>query len=426
MKVLQNKSSCRFLAARVVRVIYLVALVACVVWFSLMASYIDDIGKLRVPSYIFIHGVQDYLVFVLFAVFLGDAALHGISTRKLVYGIVMILLTSSVAQAYTNYDLNFAAWLVLAYPRGLDLKRAMDAIWIPGLIMTICIVTCCLIGKIPDYTTYEHGVYRHAFGFDNPNTGSIFVCSLIMAWVYCKSHAWNWRKACVIVGLLLVIYAATDSRATMILGIVQVLFTSLYTYRSKRGESTKLCSTIIFKGAIYLVPVFAVVCLVFTPLLAGFADTDAFKTINSMLSTRPALAIRFFNEYGFQLAGQQLTLATYLDNSYLNVAISCGLFGIVAIVVLYFFLGKFLEKSNDYFMALYVSLLAIHMLTEMIVFFPVENISIIAAGAFIAYDVAGRGSRSSLDRESLSGPRSMIRKQKAERRNADRMRGMSQ
>lgn len=373
-----------------VRVAYIVALAVYTVWTALTITYIPEAALLNTATGFFMSVFNGYFVFYLFGVFLLDAFLNGLSMRKVVFGVIAVLLlqclvTNAVSAEAQKNELQFFVWLLLAYPKRLELRSALSAVWVAGGIFVASTVALSLAGIIPNNASSEFfGIPRCSFGFTNQNTESMFVCSLVMAWVYCNSFSWNWRKATAALVLPLVVFVTTGSIVNVAIAVMQILMTCLLKQEDRWAWVKDVLSRIICRLGVVLIPTLAVVCLVLVPVMAAAPDFGLFKVLDALLGGGLAAGCQFFEIYGYSIFGRHFEPYGYLNNSYVYVAISLGLVCLSCLVVLYCRLGLFLEQRRDCFMSLYVSLLAVHFLTDPIMLLPAYNIAVLAIGFYLA------------------------------------------
>lgn len=369
---------------------YLVALAVYMLWAGLTITYIPETALLNTAAASFLSVFNGYFVFYLFCIFLLDAFLNWLSMRKMVFGVIAILLlqcsiTNAVSMEAQKYELQFFVWILLAYPKRLELRRALSVIWMTGGVIVAVVVALSLAGIIPNDASSEFfGIPRCSFGFMNQNTESMFVCSLVMAWVYCNSPSWSWRKAIAALVLPLVVFVTTGSIVNVALVVMQILVTCLLAQEDRWAWVKGILSRIIYKLGVVLVPLLAVVCLILVPVMTAVPDSGLNKVLNVLLGGELTAGCHFFEVYGYSVFGQRLESYGYLSNSYVYVAVSLGLVCLFCLVVLYLKFGLFLEQRRDCFMSLYVGLLASHLLTDQIMFLPVYNLAVLGIGFYLA------------------------------------------
>lgn len=372
------------------RAAYLVALAVYMVWAALSISSVSSVDPLGVVVSWLTSALDGYLVFYLFCVFLLDAFLNRLSMRKMVFGVIAIVLLqylviNDVTSETQKLELQFFVWLLLAYPRHLELRRALGVVWIAGGIAVIAIMALALVGVVPNNALQGlFGMTRFSLGFVSTDMMSLLACSVAMAWVYCNSTSWNWKKAVVAFALLLATFIATGSIVNVGIAVLQVLVTCLLNQEGKWEWMGETLPKVLYKLGIGLVPAFAILCLIIVPEMAYMPDSALFGVLDSLLGGGLTVGYQLFETYGFNLLGHRIEVYGSLGNSYLYVATAFGLLCLFCLAVLYCLLGMFLERRGDRFMALYVCLLAVHFLTDQVVFSSVYNLAILAIGFYLA------------------------------------------
>lgn len=376
-------------AQRVVHVLYLCALVLYVVWFGLSVTNVGKASALQGPASFFNAAIKGYLVFFLFCIFLLDAFLNGISARKLIFGVLAIILLQNVlSNIYTSETqkcvFQFFVWILLAYPRHLESRRALTVVWVTGAVFAGVVIALSVIGIVPNAEIKKSSaIAANSFGFRGLSVESLFLCSLIMTWVYCKSRSWNWLRASIAVVLMGAVFLVTGSRVNMALGIFQVIVTCLLSQGAKWAWVRGVLARALGKLGTWILPVFALLCLLLAILLS-WTDTAPLKVVNKIMGGGIESGAAFFGEYGYPLFCERIERLSHLDNTFIYVVMSCGLVCLVCLVVLYWKFARFVERQPDPHMSLLIVLVAAHMLFDSTMFLPVYNPVLIAIGAFIA------------------------------------------
>lgn len=376
-------------AQRVVHVLYLCALVVYVIWFGLSVTNASKAPALEALVSFFNAAIKGYFVFFLFCIFLSDAFLNRISTRKLIFGVIAIVLLQNVlSNIYTSETqkcvFQFFVWILLAYPRHLESRRALTVVWVTGAVFAGVVIALSVIGIVPNAEIKKSSaIAANSFGFRGLSVESLFLCSLIMTWVYCKSRSWNWLRASIAVVLIGAVFLVTGSRVNMALGIFQVIVTCLLSQGAKWAWVRGVLARALGKLGTWILPVFALLCLLLTILLS-WTDTAPLKVVNKIMGGGIESGAAFFGEYGYPLFCERIERLSHLDNTFIYVVMSCGLVCLVCLVVLYWKFARFVERQPDPYMSLLIVLVAAHMLFDSIMFLPVYNPVLIAIGAFIA------------------------------------------
>lgn len=374
-------------------VLYLCALVLYVVWFGLSLTTVGKSATLEAPIAFFYVAIKRYLVFVLFCAFLLDAFLNGMSAKKLVFGVIaIILLQNVVSNIYADETqkciFQFFVWILLAYPQRLESRYALNAVWITGAVFSGAIVALSVFGVIPSIDIAKsNAIVAHGFGFRSLAIESLFLSSLIMIWVYCKSRSWNWLKAAIALVLLGVVFAITGSRVNLAVGAVQVAVTCLLDQGSRWVWARETLPKTLGRLGVLIVPVLALFCLLLVAL-ASWTDAEPLKAVYKIMGGGIKTGAEFFGAYGYPLFCERIEHLSRLDNTFIYIAMSCGLVCLACLMILYWRFAQSVERQANPYMSLLLILVAMHMIFDSIMFLPVYNPVLLAIGAFLAM---GRG-----------------------------------
>lgn len=378
-----------FTAQRIACILYLCALVLYVLWFSLSATYIGDAFFLQQAAKFYRAAIRSFFVFFLFCIFLLDAFLNRISARKMVFGVVaiimlQILITNATLSEMQKYGLQFFVWLLLAYPKRLELRYAFYSVLIAGAIVSVASIALSVAGFIPNtITDGPFGLMKSTFGFKSMSVENLYLCSLIMGWTYCASCSWSWRKAIIAFVLIAAAFFVTSSRAGALLVFAQIIITCLMNQKGKWAWVEKVLMPIVYKSAIVIVPVFSILCLAMAQEIS-IGDLVFVQGLDSLMGGSLTVGDEFYKAGGFHLIGQGYKQYASVSNSYLYIAMVYGFICLAWLMILYYRVGSYLGKKGDANTSLYIVLLAILMLFDSIMFVLVYNMAALAIGEYLA------------------------------------------
>lgn len=376
-----------------------VATVACVLYLVLVALF--TVKSMASWTLLFEGGtpatfyeyfrrlVLPYMIPALISVMLLDAYANGIELRRVIVVIigVFIMYRLSIGATEPNDNYLYYFWFIAAYPCKLDLRKVVlvvFAVGIPLVLAVICVAFLGISNTVVDIQHYGHGVIRHSFGFIHPNCVSHTITAFVMMWIYWKSPTWNWRDVLIALGFLIISLGIGDGRAPFIIGVLQVLATTLFSIPKISMKIRKPLAIVIHKIATWGFPVLSIIMLAVMPFVASMSGSDLFVRLDSILSTRLSCLTYYYNELGYPLFTQVFNIVTPLDNNYLYIVWYCGLAVLVFAALLFVILGKHSEKKHDLPMAIYIVASLIFFLTEVTLFWPIRSIALFAIGAAVA------------------------------------------
>lgn len=347
-------------------------------------DYSDSLG----PLFLALTGIlTSPLMFVaLLCVLVIDLYCTGINKRKLAIGIIGIAIAVANQAIYPEEQFTRIVAFVVAYPSSLRWDKAFDFTCLLGTGLAILTLACGIVGDIPDLSTFEHSVLRRAFGYLNPNALALMASTLVMLWLYrCSAHWKPWHS---LVALLLqaTIYAFSNGRVSVLLGLLHILATTYYCMPQTGPRLKALLRNIVYWAATWLFPIFATATLLVTPVFARHSESQVFVRINQLLANRPLGWVVAYSSTGYHSRGHypQMLNGTYLDNSFLYSALFHGLLALALLTVLYVWLGKDVEEHGDFFFALLIIMFLVRCLSESIMHDVVLNVGILAIGAMLA------------------------------------------
>ncbi|MBM6693100.1 hypothetical protein H6A71_08590 [Bifidobacterium pullorum subsp. saeculare] len=163
------------------------------------------------------------------------------------------------------------------------------------ILHTLASLVLAILGKI-DLFMFNRGQLRATFGFDNPNTFSVFVFNLILMWVWLNFKKINIFRLLLIGCLGLSVVYMTKTRTMLIDIIVLLLLCYLFRFRIFNHITrfiAKICIPILF-------------VFVWTTVLLYQKGVSLAYIIDDILNARIKLGAFALNHFGVSILGQNL------------------------------------------------------------------------------------------------------------------------
>lgn len=231
----------------------------------------------------------------------------------------------------------------------------------------------------------DTGDLRYALGFGHPNTLGLVVLLVCMSWMYIRFDNLNFIDYISWALLALLIDQVVDSRTSLYMILLLLFLTIIF----------KMFGNVIMKFniskllLILMFPLFSLLSIWFT--VQYDRTNPLFVLINQLVSGRIRLANYFYNEYGFSLFGQKITLIgtieslyipgaspQLLDNVYLQLIIRFGFISLLIFCGCYIFLINKCIKEKNIALIICIILMAIYGLTEVYPINVIYNFTLIA------------------------------------------------
>lgn len=262
--------------------------------------------------------------------------------------------------------------------RNVPFRTIARFVFIELTILFLLVVTCSLIGVIPDTIINRSNRIRHHLGFAHPNTCCAIAFFLLCIWVYLREKEFGVIDLVATIALFAVLFALTDSRTSFIMACALAI--CAFTW--------KFIPRWIFRSRIFMLLSISSValCAIIGISLALFYDPSIgwMKALNSLLSGRLGLGHNLIEQHGIHLFAQQIdyskpttydvktasyistgkTQSIIIDCTYVKLLESCGLLFLLITLGLTIAVGKKTWSNQQWYLLLVIAFIAIHGMSE--------------------------------------------------------------
>jgi len=290
------------------------------------------------------------------------------SNKDILIGVLTAGILLAGACKFSNEDAFAYAFLIMG-AKGIDKKKILKVFFIVNMILYVVTIGSCLIGILPNTTTYRSIDSTHArmaLGFIYTTSLSAHFLTMIVCYVMIRE-----KKISIIEIILIgissgVIYYLTEARiasfaiALIFCGLVvaKICYVKNIEFKLIRIPMIK-CSLILSSAILMVISILAGVFYDF--------DSEAWSKINDILSQRPIANAITFNRYPLSLLGEhvrphcdvydemdQLPVYYYIINcSYINVLFTIGILGACAVLFIWIY-NSYREAKSDNYMNLFI------------------------------------------------------------------------
>jgi len=368
--------------------LYVLALVAYVFNYFASERYVMEYAPLVVPLKVVLSYVASTMGAVLLCSLVLDVAAHGLTKPRLIFIVVGSLVVMMIRRAMGgSFQALTFFWFVAAYPQGLSLETALRAVWVPGLVLGLCVVLLSALGLITNYASFYHDTLRLSFGFQNPNMASIKLSFFLLVWAFAHLPRWRPGYYPLMLGVALIINAFGDGQMAFFLVVLFlaglfVLRESVVPEAPKRWLRRAL--TFLARWGFLVMTVAFVVAV----LVASRLGTEALHAFSPSLTGRVQNWVDTYHEYGFVLWPRHLVLSRFYDNTYLYFVTFYGIIPDIAICALYLVFGRHVSSIEDTrtrdWVMLYLLVVLIHHTSESMGALIPTNLCILLMGHMLS------------------------------------------
>ena len=268
----------------------------------------------------------------------------------------MVTILIFVTRITTDNNLLLSLWLLVVAGRNIkldDLIKYDLIIKIPALIILPCLY---FSGLTYVNVHYREGEIRHSMGFNNPNTFSTYVMSVLIEILYLRrSRLGLFDILLAILAIFLIDYYA-DSRTQIvcIIGLVTILFTNKIMEKRRRPIKMNFFKKIITLVIDHAFTIMLVLSLCFVGIYSSL-PSESGESLNNVTHSRISTAAKMMDEYDVNMFGQKVELIyrdramqtgediKNLDNAYIYMLLT---YGLVVTILYAFFMKKYMQKAR--------------------------------------------------------------------------------
>lgn len=290
------------------------------------------------------------------------------SNKDILIGVLTAGILLACAYKFGNEDAFAYAFLIIG-AKGIDKKKILKVFLIVNIIMFVSTIGFCLMGVLPNITTYRSTNSTHArmaLGFIYTTSLSAHFLTMVVCYVMVR------EKRISIIEIILigissgVIYYLTEARIASF--AIALIFCGLVVAKIcyVKNIEFKLIRIPVLKYSLILSSALLMVISVLVGVFYDF-DSTAWIKINNILSQRPIANAITFNRYPLSLLGEhviphcdvydemdQLPAYYYIINcSYINVLFTIGVLG-AGVVLFIWTYNSYKEAKCDNYMNLFV------------------------------------------------------------------------
>lgn len=286
--------------------------------------------------------------------------------------------------------------VILLSSSRIDFKKVVKLDFITRLIGVICTILFSLTGittnfimyriKEPNYTIEV----RNSLGFIHPNTLSVNIFILILAYVYIRYKSIKIIECVTLVVIMYTFSEITGSRTGII--CIAILILSIILERKTQFSSRKIFKFIF----IYGIPICVLISFTLTILYSY--NIEVINVMNKIFTGRIRSANYFLENYGISLFGQSLELISIvqaqqtseqmriLDNLYISLGVRSGIVFLIIYNIIYVKLNKFIVNQNYKCEMILITNLMIYGFMEKVPISPELNFTVLLLGIVLFKD----------------------------------------
>ena len=314
-----------------------------------------------IPNYIF--SAIRYFVVIICAlkIVLCDLKKYSIKSIYLLGVFLTIIVISSIVTK--DRSLLQLYFLVIA-SRNIDIKIVIKKAGIAIFTLIIIIISLSLLKIIPNYviTRENSEILRYSLGFNYCTFPAIIIFSLSLVYVYIKENI-NFFDILGIFTTNFIMFLFTNTRMELMCTILFIITLLFYKYFNKNLLFEKIFG-IICKSTLILL------CVLSIFVASVYSKDNAFlEHVNRLASRRLELWSEVADNYKVNFWGNKISYydvtnknknSFIIDNSYLDILYSDGIFLFLIIMYLFYALINYSIKKKDYRLLIILFITFIH------------------------------------------------------------------
>lgn len=267
-------------------------------------------------------------------------------------------------------DDNSVIYMLLIMMAGLctSSKRWISFVMWLQIICLVLVVGLSITGVFEDILYISEDRVRHCLGFFWTTTPALMAFFVSCALVYIRAEKISWIEIILMELVQVILYILTDSKMCFMTATLLVVLTVLLRFNILKR---------FLYGVSRLAVIFPVLCCVVSIAAQAMYDENsaAWQAADNFFNKRLALGHAALDEYGITFFGQyikwvgntqrsQVLEYNYVDNSYLQVLLTNGIFFLAIIIILYTVILIRAVRQRELYTVMVVSLILMLSMTE--------------------------------------------------------------
>ncbi len=306
-------------------------------------------------------------------------------TVKDVAGIAVLFICLILAMHSRNIYIIPTA-IYIYFGADFDFQEILKVTLIVQVIIMAVVILCSQTGVIEDVIWTATGRERHALGYDYCAYPAHLLLFMSLMW-FCIRKKVTAVEVMIALALNYLMYDLTDSRADFLLAVVGILGIIVWQIDFKAKWIQAIRAFIVELGFV----IAAIISIVAQALFTW--ENENFVVANEALSDRLWLGHQALQEYGLTLFGQQVTwigkgreladstnIYNYVDNAYLQMGITFGVFFLILLAIGFYLAGKYLIAQKEYKLSWALVIAVVYGMLNAHLCMPAFNVFILLLG----------------------------------------------
>lgn len=315
--------------------------------------------------------------------------------KKALCYIFLIAIIFLIEFYYTSYfDLLYLLLLMIG-AKNIEIKNVVKTHFLVYLTITVLAAAASWVGIIENYITISAtGAYRASWGNIYPTDFAAGLFYLLLDYVYLNYKKINIFRYLGIMFIVILSFSITRSQTSLILGILLLILLAI----SKNKSMICIFSSNIYKNTVACsFPIIAILTIYAQYIFKNNGYNNSFLlALNVIMNYRLGFGSRAIQQYGLSLFGRRIEFYGagwgtnnpetyfYVDNAYLQYALSYGLLLTAFFVLGYFFLSKYIDRlDNHVVLIIILSCISLSAISEPRIFNILYNAFFLGLGILI-------------------------------------------
>lgn len=298
------------------------------------------------------------------------------------FGYIIACLIAVISWYYTNNFTVLRLLLLIAAIYIMNFNKFVKIDLLMKIFLTLLLVILPVLGIMEyNYLLRSDHSIRYAFGFNHPNSLSIYLIMIVFESFYIISVK-NSKKIYIIMMTLIVpiliifIFFCANSRMSALSLTVFYLMNIFKDIIPKRLKEKFIASKKVKILLINLFGIFSLLTVI--TIIISYKNTDILIKFDKIFSNRYSNYIKFIQIFKISLLGTEVPIklgyGEYLDNMYLKLLINQGILQYILYYIIFYFSHKKAYYNKSYMYLLIDFVILIEGFTETNMIMPTINI----------------------------------------------------